>query len=296
MNNQNIVSYQFLKKKPVLLIFGLSIGVLQVLFFSIYRAENNFLKEAFSDVNLFFNRIIIDRILIESLAILILVLLFIGFHKLLNFERPQNTKTLIFYNLKCLPIILLSLLIYTPIGIFLRYLCRHSFVLDDGIFHHFFVNIQNIYFLTLIPYLVLSYVLINLNLYFQKRQENFNTANFKENEALENTESKSLEVINENGNTFIPISDIMWIEKNARVYEVKTKQKIYFIRKTISELETLLLSFDFLRINRSVLANKKYIHNYSFWEFDKFILRMNDEQKTEFIVSRERIKLLKEKL
>lgn len=105
-----------------------------------------------------------------------------------------------------------------------------------------------------------------------------------------------LEVINENGNIPIKVSDIYWIEKKARTYEVKTLEKKYFIRKTLNELEEVLVPKGFIRINRSVLVNRKYVYNYSFWEYDKFILRMKDEGDTEFIVSRDRMRQIKNQL
>lgn len=67
----------------------------------------------------------------------------------------------------------------------------------------------------------------------------------------------------------------------------------YLIRKTIKELEPVLEPFGFIKVNRKALANKRFLHNYSYWEYDKFILRMQDEDHTEFIVSRERMKRIK---
>ena len=105
-----------------------------------------------------------------------------------------------------------------------------------------------------------------------------------------------LEVINNNGNIRSPVSQMLWIEKRDRVYEVKTTEKLYLVRKTLSELEGLLLPKGFIRINRAVIVNRAYVHNYSFWEYDKFILRMKDDGLTEFIVSRERMRQIKSQL
>lgn len=48
--------------------------------------------------------------------------------------------------------------------------------------------------------------------------------------------------------------------------------------------------------NDGLLGNRRYVYNYSFWEYDKFILRMKDEALTEFIVSRERMRQIKSQL
>lgn len=292
MKKQSIVQYDFLKKRLTLLSFGLSLGIIQVIIYGIYKKNGQFFTDSFTDPFLFLNRIVVDRILIESLSIFILVFILLKLQRIWKHETPINTYERFVYNLKCLPIILLSLLVFTPIGIFLRYLLRNGIPLNEDLLAAYMGNLKNIYLQTLPPFVVMSYILTNLNLSFQKRRREE-----EKSEEIFELENETIEVINENGNTFIEIDSILWIEKNARVYEVQTTDKVYFIRKrTLLELEKYLQPFGFLRINRSVLANKKHIHNYSFWEFDKFILRMNDKQKTEFIVSRERIKLLKEKL
>lgn len=41
------------------------------------------------------------------------------------------------------------------------------------------------------------------------------------------------------------------------------------------------------------LVNLEFVQNYSFWENDKYVLRMNDENKSEFVMSRERLQKIK---
>ncbi len=288
--NENLIHFDYLKKKTVRITFGLALGILQVLIFAIYKKRNSFFSEAFSDISLFLNRIVIDRILIESIAIFVFVFCFIELQKRLKIKYPNDLTSLVIYNLKSVPIVMIALLVFTPLGILLRYLWRKGIVIDERLLLQNLGNLKGIYLQTLMPYMVVSLSMINLNLAFQKRRKEL------ENSNIDIPNNVALEVINENGNTIIDASDILWIEKNARVYEIKTSDRVYFIRKTLSELEKLLVPIGFLRINRGVLANKKYIHNYSFWEFDKFILRMKDEKKTEFIVSRNRIKQLKKEM
>ncbi|MBX2966344.1 MAG: LytTR family transcriptional regulator [Cyclobacteriaceae bacterium] len=49
----------------------------------------------------------------------------------------------------------------------------------------------------------------------------------------------------------------------------------------------------FFRVNRGVIINLNYLKNYSYWENNKYILRLNNGK--EFTSSRERIKNLKSK-
>lgn len=51
----------------------------------------------------------------------------------------------------------------------------------------------------------------------------------------------------------------------------------------------------FVQINRSVIINLRELLNYSFWENDKYIVRMKDSDK-EFVMSRLRLKKIKDKL
>ena len=54
------------------------------------------------------------------------------------------------------------------------------------------------------------------------------------------------------------------------------------------------LDQNFISINRSTLINLAYFKDYSFWENEKYIIRMTDGQ--EFNSTRERLKLLKVRL
>ena len=62
----------------------------------------------------------------------------------------------------------------------------------------------------------------------------------------------------------------------------------------MTELEESLPRGRFFRINRAVIINMDAMNNYSFWENHKYIIRMKDEQKTEFTISRNRLREMKE--
>ncbi|MEX0274229.1 MAG: LytTR family DNA-binding domain-containing protein [Flavobacteriaceae bacterium] len=291
MGKRDFINYDFFRNGIFVLLGGISIGLVQMLFFFVYRKDNMYLARSFGSADLFLRDIVVDRIIIESFSVFILIVLVLLLERFGWRSRiPENMVEYFGYHLKYLPVILVSLLIFTPLGIFLRYIWRKGFAFTENPIATYFANFPSIYVLTLLPFLFVSYLLLNLNLLNQKKRW---VRSPREKEPEIPGPMDKLEVVNEIGNSFIDIKDILWIEKKDRVYIVKTNERMYYVRKSLNELGTYLAPYGFIRINRSVLANEHYIHNYSFWEYDKFILRMRDEQKTEFIVSRDRIKKIK---
>ena len=104
-----------------------------------------------------------------------------------------------------------------------------------------------------------------------------------------------LEVKDYEGNTLLPVDQVWWFEVEGKNYLAVTNGKTYSIGLKISELEEQLDPELFFRVNRAVLVQLRFVKNYSYWENDKYILRMNDD-KTEFVMQRTRLKSLKERL
>jgi hypothetical protein len=105
-----------------------------------------------------------------------------------------------------------------------------------------------------------------------------------------------IQVVHQEGELPLSLDKILWFEKEERQYFACTLEKKYRTRYTISQLETLLENQGFFRINRAVLINLDYLCNYSHWEYDKYIIRMKNPEKTQFIMSRDRLKILNKKL
>ncbi len=103
-----------------------------------------------------------------------------------------------------------------------------------------------------------------------------------------------LEVINGQGMKLINLDDIQWFQKDGKSYHAFTEKGSYRVRQNMTELEDSLPKGQFFRINRSVIINMEALNNYSFWENHKYIIRMKDEQKTEFTISRNRLREMKE--
>lgn len=103
-----------------------------------------------------------------------------------------------------------------------------------------------------------------------------------------------LEVINGQGMKIISLNDIQWFQKDGKSYHAFTEKGNYRVRQNMTELEESLPRDRFFRINRAVIINMDAMNNYSFWENHKYIIRMKDEQRTEFTISRNRLREMKE--
>lgn len=108
------------------------------------------------------------------------------------------------------------------------------------------------------------------------------------------TTLQHLEVINGEGIKLLPLNNIWWFQKEGKNYHAFTETGNYRVRQNITELEQALPRNRFFRINRSVIINTEQMSNYSFWENHKYIIRMKDTKKSEFIISRNRLREMKE--
>jgi tetratricopeptide (TPR) repeat protein len=110
---------------------------------------------------------------------------------------------------------------------------------------------------------------------------------------LPDATDQHLEVINGQGMKIISMADVWWFQKEGKSYHAFTENGQYRVRKNIVELEESLPK-KFFRVNRAVIINTTHISNYSFWENHKYIIRMKDDQKSEFTISRNRLRAMKE--
>ncbi len=297
MQKQAPLSYTYFKKKRRILWGGIFLAFLQLILFVIYKGKGDRFVETLTDIRLFFGRLILDRIWIDCLAIGILFLFTLKLKDYISRHYPDSLREMIKVNLKYLLVILLSLVLFIPIAILLRHFIRNGFSFDLDRLIRNFRNFGKMYVEYLLPFSLVGYLFFNGNFYLQRPNK---VKNFQPKSEVNNHKPLNnnglLEVINDNGNIMIKVSDIFWIAKQDKVYVVKTAQNTFRIRKTIKELDEMLKPKGFLRINRGVIVNQKYLHNYSYWEYDKFILRMQDSDYTEFIVSRDRMKQIKHQL
>ncbi len=75
-----------------------------------------------------------------------------------------------------------------------------------------------------------------------------------------------------------------------------TAAKDYVMDLTIAQLEERLDPAEFVRIHRSTIVHLPFVKDIHAWFGDRVMLRLNDAKATELTVSRERVKLLKQRL
>ncbi len=244
--------------------------------------------------------------LFELISVFIFVRLAILFVRLIQ-PGPLvlSASSVIWYELKFLLFICLSIPVFGPVTNTLRYLAIFypDYVLNNWFPEYVFTGrmFAN-YFL---PFLVFGYGFLNLNLFLDYndwQKQHLAHPETPVPDALPVTEQKpepvylmQLEASDEEGETLLPAGDVMYFEVEQKTYFAYTKGQTYSIRKTLTELEAELNPQQFYRINRSVIANIRFVKNYSYWENDKYIVRLTDN-KTEFIMQRTRLKGLKERL
>lgn len=105
-----------------------------------------------------------------------------------------------------------------------------------------------------------------------------------------------INLISQNGEKPMRLDKIIYIEKEGKLCETCTEEGMFKLRKTLAELESELPTKKFFRINRSTIIQLDKMLNYSFWEHDKYIVRMKEGEKREFVMSRDRLKYLQQAL
>lgn len=213
-------------------------------------------------------------------------------------EVELSFKGWLLHQLRFLPLVLTAILVFGPITNGLRYLVVFfpDYVWAEYFPEYFFT--ARMYVNYLLPYLVFGYLILNFNLFLNYNE--WNKERFSRlSEALQTPEApKYLQYVqagDDEGTLLLPVDQVWWFEVEGKNYMAVTNGKTYGIGLTISELEEQLDPELFFRINRAVLVQLRFVKNYSYWENDKYILRMNDD-KTEFVMQRTRLKTLKERL
>ncbi|MBC5994873.1 tetratricopeptide repeat protein [Pontibacter cellulosilyticus] len=106
---------------------------------------------------------------------------------------------------------------------------------------------------------------------------------------------KYVQAVKHSGEVIVPIETIYWFETKDKKYFLSDGEELLETHHTIAELENMLAGNEnFIRINRSVIINAYFMFNYSPWEKDKYIVRMQDKAKTEFSMPRNRMKAMRQ--
>jgi len=242
----------------------------------------------FSFINLL-QFVVIDQYLIELVTASIISVILGKYAALFKFQTLELTfQGVCLYFLKFVPFFFTVYFFTTPFTVGIRYL-YHYFISQknqtDYFASYFFINI-NLYLSYLLPIIIMSSLFLTVAILKAiSRSKKITTKN--------GFATVSLTVKSEIGEKIISSNTVLWIKKEGRKYLVKSHSDILQINKNLSILENEL-DQDFMSINRSTIVNLAFFKEYSFWENEKYIVRMMDGEA--FNITRERLKVFKERL
>jgi two-component system LytT family response regulator len=95
---------------------------------------------------------------------------------------------------------------------------------------------------------------------------------------------------------FVELDRITHFFASDKLTYAATPAKNYVVDNTIQDLEQKLDPRKFIRIHRATLLNVDYIRELHTWFAGRMLVRLKDEKRTELSVSRDRVRVLKERL
>lgn len=238
--------------------------------------------------------ILIDQFLIECISVTIIFQLIRIYALRLDMtELKLSIKSIILYELKFQPILLISFFVFAPFTLTVRFLYHYFPTLDwDIYFDEYFYN-SSLFLSYLIPVQIVGYTIINANLIKMYNQHLAKTK--KDLGDIKNANNKKYLWATDNfGELFLDIEKIQWISRNDRKTYAVTNLDKFRLKENLSELEKKLDANKFVRVNRSTIVNMECVLNYSFWENDKYVIRMKGGEY-EFIMSRDRLNKIKDR-
>lgn len=252
-------------------------------------------SEYFSWLNLF-QFVFIDQLLIECCTVAIIFYLMHRWAHLFSLDQVRlSLRELLYYELKFLPLLLLAFFVFAPITLSIRFLYHSLPDLDWSIYFDDYFYSIHLYVNYLIPSLLFGYGILNANLIIQYNAQLNQTKRTLIHEKNRKRYDR-LWASDEFGEVFLDIEKIEWIIREERKTIAFTSEGRYRLKENISQLEEKLDRDQFIRINRSAIVNIDWVQNYSFWENDKYVLRMRDESRKEFVMSRKRLNKIKSQL
>jgi len=238
-------------------------------------------------------------VLFELVSVFIFMRLATQYARLTGMNRIKlSMGGVLGHQLRFLPFVLGSILVFGPITNGLRYLA--VFYPDytwASYFPEYFFTAR-MYVNYLLPFLIFGYLVLNINLFLDYndwQRARFERLRQPTDGPTPNHYLKTVEARDDEGETLLAVREVLWFEVEEKSYRAFTLGKTYNIRKTLGELEAELDPAQFFRVNRAVIINLAFLKNYSFWENDKYILRLTDD-KTEFVMQRLRLKELRARL
>lgn len=251
-------------------------------------------SEHFSISNLLWF-VFVDQCLIECVTVAVIFWLIRVYASILNLYKLRlNIQELTAYQLKFLPLFLVAFFIFAPVSLTLRFLLHYTPDLDSAIYFEEYFYSTKLYLNYLTPTFLVGYAIININLI---KQYNDQLGQVKK-DLIQIAKPKIKERLFASdgfGELFLETDKILWVERENRKTMAFTSSNKYLIKENLTVLENKLDPDKFIRVNRRAIVSLEQILNYSFWEHDKYVVRMKQGEK-EFVMSRERLQKVKRKI
>ena len=238
--------------------------------------------------------IFIDQFLIECITVTILFSLMRIYATHFSLTALQlKAKNILYYQIKFLPVYLVAFFLFAPITLTIRFF-YHQYSDPDWVeyLREYSYSIEN-YFNYLPAIILIGYTGLNVNLLYQYNQQLGETQLNLKRAQKPNIKNR-LWATDEFGELFLDTDSIQWIERKDRKSMAISGEDQFRLKESITELEAKLDPNQFLRINRSTIVKLSEVNNYSYWENDKYILRMKNSDQ-EFVMSRDRLKKIKDR-
>ena len=232
--------------------------------------------------------------LITFAILALLIRLYLRWFKLK--ELQLSLKPILLFQLQVLPLFLLSIFIFGPITNFFRYIFLiHPAHGWTRYFPEFFMSFR-MYFNYLFPILIWGYLLINTDVlmsYLTRPHELKPIPVNGTDGSVTTSYLQVLEGFNTQGTMMLSTHEVFWFEVDRKNYYAYDAGGRISIKRTLAELEQELDPKHFFRINRSQIINLNFMKHYSYWEFEKYIIRLTGADDTDFVITRKRLKELK---
>ncbi|WP_164851421.1 LytTR family DNA-binding domain-containing protein [Larkinella soli] len=253
--------------------------------------------------------ILLRGALLPEISTLVILLSLLNiYHDICRLKKLELTpRNILTYQLKILPVMLTAFFLFNPITQTIRYLLVEFPNYD---FHAYFsTHIQEtytarIYFLYLIPILIMGYGSVNASLLadiLEQRRIRKRGGEPKPFEALTPSPETGqflthLKVKNNQGETILAVQECYWFETEDRNYFAVHPAGRFAITKTLNELENELNPEFFFRTKRNCIINLSFVASYSYWENGKYIIRMQTPKADENEMPRARLQEFKNRL
>jgi len=256
-------------------------------------------------------------ILPEVITLFITITLINYFHRWLKLGSVDNDwRSIGRYELRMLPVLLLSFWVFNPVTQTIRYfLDRFPNYSITDYWKQYIVDTYtwSVYFIYLFPVILIGYTALNISLlqdFLQQRREAQEMAEAEAARAAQEALALSATFLpkpivpspflsylkgkNLLGELDFPVNDVYYFTIEERFYYAELAKGRYMISKTLNELEAELDPSQFFRIKRDYIVNRQAVLNYAYWENGKYIVRVNTPEGHDIIVPRARMQEFRE--